>query len=199
MYPPQAFTREMLSQAFIWLQAQPESIRSLASNPESLIALYLKAQRSQLMNQNKMESQNSKPQAEAPAETHTFMTDLKSLTHGLKKFDEPWNSASTAAQVQTPVPPPAPQNSYSIQAHISPAPPQNFSASHQISGQISGQMAGQLPPPMPTLMPISLQQLNANSQYMIQEVKVKFNLSSELEAINLLVAIAYKNLKSLIE
>ena len=42
-------------------------------------------------------------------------------------------------------------------------------------------------------------QLNSNSQYMIREVKEKFNLSSDLEALNMLVAIAYKNLKSLID
>ncbi len=167
MYPPQAFTREMLSQAFVWLQAQPESVRGLASNPESLIALYLKAQRSQLQNQKKMESQNSNPQSDAPVSAQNFMTDLKSLAEGLKQFEDP----RASAHYQAP------------QHHLPPPPgPHQFAAA-----------------PMPSQQNPNTNLLNANCQHMIREVKEKFNLSSEAEAINMLVAIAYKNLKSLIE
>ena len=163
MYPPQAFTREMLSQAFVWLQAQPEGVRALASNPESLIALYLKAQRSQLQNQRKMESQNPNPQTDAPVSAQNFMTDLKSLAEGLKQFDDP-----RVSQFHQPMP------AYQAPQAFSSAPAQ--AVSH-----------------FPT------NSLHPQSLHMIREVKEKFNLGSDAEAVNMLVAIAYKNLKNLID
>ncbi len=165
LYPPQAFTREMLSQAFVWLQAQPDSVREMARNPEALIALYLKTQRSQMHNQKKMESQSSNPYADAPVSAQNFMTDLKSLAEGLKQFDDP-----------------VPQN-------LPPTP------HHHQGSQASPQSPSQAPAVQAPQSP----QLNSNSQCMIREVKEKFNLSSDVEALNMLVAIAYKNLKSLID
>jgi hypothetical protein len=181
MYPPQAFTREMLSQAFVWLQAQPESVRAQASNPESLIAVYLKAQRSQMHLQKKMDSQSSNAQSDAPVSAQNFMTDLKSLAEGLKQFDEPKAQETRAHQTQPFHQQPAHQ---APQVNLPPLP-------HQMAQQT----APQAPAPQ---MQMSAS-LNPNSIYMIREVKEKFNLSSDIEAINMLVAIAYKNLKSLIE
>ncbi len=187
MYPPQAFTREMLSQAFVWLQAQPEPVRAQASNPESLIALYLKAQRSQMHLQKKMDNQSPNPQTDAPVSAQNFMTDLKSLAEGLKQFDDPRGSGAAPVTGQN-----SPQ--FSQQASSS------FQATHQY--QQPAYQAPQLPPPPPpqaTSQPQMSTSLHPNSIYMIREVKEKFNLNSDVEAINMLVAIAYKNLKSLIE
>ena len=190
LYPPQAFTREMLSQAFVWLQAQPDSIRELAKNPEALIALYLKTQRSQLHNQKKMESQNSNPYADAPVSAQNFMTDLKSLAEGLKQFEDP-----TPPNLP-PVPVQAAQNfSAQLRSEIPlPRPAVNLTSnltSHSTSNPNSNSNSN------PTSNPTS--GLNSNSQCMIREVKEKFNLSTDTEALNMLVAIAYKNLKSLID
>lgn len=41
--PPQAYTKETLSNAFAWLQSQSDSIKEMASNPDILVGLYLKA------------------------------------------------------------------------------------------------------------------------------------------------------------
>ena len=191
LYPPQAFTREMLSQAYIWLQAQPESVRELARNPESLIALYLKTQRSLLHNQKKMESQSSNPHADAPVSAQNFMTDLKSLAEGLKQFEDPTLAAPTANTNQS--------REREFQT------PQNFAA--QLRSEIPSarnpiQNMSSMAPPPPVYSQAGVSanpQLNSNSQYMIREVKEKLNLSSDLEALNMLVAIAYKNLKSLID
>jgi hypothetical protein len=188
MYPPQAFTREMLSQAFVWLQAQPEPVPAQASNPESLIALYLKAQRSQMHLQKKMDNQSPNPQTDAPVSAQNFMTDLKSLAEGLKQFDDPRANGQTH-----------------VASHFSHAQ-QQAQQYQQPFGQVAHQAPQvNLPPPPNQQAPQQVSQhqvstgLNPNSIYMIREVKEKFNLNSDVEAINMLVAIAYKNLKSLIE
>ncbi len=187
LYPPQAFTREMLSQAYMWLQAQPESVRELARNPESLIALYLKTQRSQLYNQKKMESQSTNPYADAPVSAQNFMTDLKSLAEGLKQFEDPAPANQGLSQGMSQSTSPAPQ--------LPPLPPPVF---QQERVQAPQGFAAQLRSEIPGSK-VQTPQLNSSSQYMIREVKEKLNLSSDLEAINMLVAIAYKNLKSLID
>lgn len=43
--PPQAYTKETLLKAYSWLQNQPEHIRELATTPDILVSLYLKAHR----------------------------------------------------------------------------------------------------------------------------------------------------------
>ncbi len=189
LYPPQAFTREMLSQAFVWLQAQPDSVRELAKNPETLISIYLKTQRSQLFNQKKLESQNSNPYADAPVTAQNFMTDLKSLAEGLKQFEDP------AAQSLPLVPQ---QEQYIAQ----PSP--TVQPRSEVRNEVRSEVRSEIHQPKNNahaaqVSPEKTSQLNSNSQYMIREVKEKLNLSSDLETLNMLVAIAYKNLKSLID
>ena len=41
--PPQAYTKETLGKAYQWLTSQPTSIQELATNPDILVSLYLKA------------------------------------------------------------------------------------------------------------------------------------------------------------
>ena len=41
--PPQAYTKDTLVQAYSWVQNQNESIKELATTPDVLVSLYLKA------------------------------------------------------------------------------------------------------------------------------------------------------------
>jgi hypothetical protein len=41
--PPQAYTKETLVKAYAWLQTQSEHIKELATTPDVLVSLYLKA------------------------------------------------------------------------------------------------------------------------------------------------------------
>ena len=41
-FPPQAYTKETISEAFMWLQSQPEEVKKLATHTQQLVALYLK-------------------------------------------------------------------------------------------------------------------------------------------------------------
>lgn len=43
--PPQAYTKDTLLKAYHWLQGQPPQIRELATSPDLLVSLYLKASR----------------------------------------------------------------------------------------------------------------------------------------------------------
>ncbi|MCA0187824.1 MAG: hypothetical protein LCH90_17875, partial [Proteobacteria bacterium] len=41
--PPQAYTKETLVKAYQWLQHQNGSIKEIATNPDILVSLFLKA------------------------------------------------------------------------------------------------------------------------------------------------------------
>jgi hypothetical protein len=219
--PPQAYTREILTSAFNWLQTQPESVRKLATTPDALVGLFLRAQR----------FGNSSLEADAPVSSQSFMSDLKNLAEGLKQFEGPTSEAKRAiAQA------PSANN-----AGLRGAPAANASAGASaptkgqapLQGRVphsrfaSAQMdlvtapgptvatsmapLGETPPsstsPSTTPAVASLANLppaagplgvNEHSLEMIQAVKTALNLSSDVEALNMMVAIAYKNLKNLL-
>jgi hypothetical protein len=170
--PPQAYTREILTAAFNWLQTQPDSVRKIATTPDALVGLFMRAQR----------YGNSSLETDAPVSSQNFMSDLKSLAEGLKQFEEPKelkrNSLPAQPQLQSYAN--HGNNMSSAGASQYAAPPQGFASPARVAEEFS------------------LSGLNANTQRMIQEVKSHFNLSSEAEAINMMVALAYKNLKNLI-
>ncbi|HVK61185.1 MAG TPA: hypothetical protein VM432_06525 [Bdellovibrionales bacterium] len=162
--PPQAYTREMLTTAFNWLQSQPEPVKKLATTPDSLVGLYRRAQRYGSVSL----------EADAPVSSQTFMSDLKNLAEGLKQFEEP-----------APQPKPTP---------VAAPPPAGASANFQPQMAREPQHSAAVAPSMAS----SVAGLNDRSRQMLQEVRISLNLSSDAEAMNLMVALAYKNLKSLL-
>lgn len=193
--PPQAYTRDTLTQAFTWLQSQPESVRRSATTPESLVSLYQRNQRfgpeaprssapiSPLAGDDFDEL--SSP-SEAPISAQNFKTDLKTLAEGLKQFEDPKSFRTSTHQV-----------TQSTQQVLHQASQQ---ALHQASQQVAQpvqQPAQQQLRALPAAV-FTVESLNQASREMVQEVKHSLNLSSDLEAINMMVAIAYKNLKTLL-
>ena len=81
--PPRAYTREILTTAFNWLQSQPDSVRTQATTPDALVGLYMKSQRG-----SAFAAAQPGFDAEAPASSQAFMSDLKNLAEGLKEFDD---------------------------------------------------------------------------------------------------------------
>ena len=77
--PPQAYTREILTSAFNWLQTQPESVKKLATTPDALVGLFMRAQRYGA----------SSMELDAPVSSQNFISDLKNLAEGLKQFEKP--------------------------------------------------------------------------------------------------------------
>lgn len=200
--PPQAYTREMLTTAFNWLQTQPESVRKMATSPDSLVCLYTRAQR---MGSIALDT-------DAPVSSQNFMSDLKNLAEGLRQFDEP----TKPTPLQTPTRAPR-QTPISAQNSPQPAPLKTSPATHP--NRFTGAQVTPLHPPTPapeehrffeqhqpsqTHIPAGsmdaagLMMLNERSLAMIQEVKAGLNLSSDSEVANLMVALAYKSLKNLL-
>lgn len=179
--PPQAYTREMLTTAFNWLQTQPDSVRKMATSPDTLVCLYTRAQRS---GANLLD-------ADAPVSSQAFMSDLKNLAEGLRAFDDPTTpapvrqrpiSAATVSPIHKPATPAAEDH--------------RFFERHQPQQPLLPTQA-----PVAAVAAVATQAgltLNERSLAMIQEVKASLNLTSDSEVTNLMVALAYKNLKNLL-
>lgn len=163
--PPRAYTREILTAAFNWLQTQPESVRAKATTPDLLVGLYTRAQRF-----------GTAAEAEAPVSSQNFMSDLKNLAEGLKAFEGTKVQFSAAeAAIAGPVLQPtqaAPTTAQPAQA--APQAPK-VTASVAVPSAVLGG-------------------LNEKAAAMLQEVQMALNLSSETEAANMMIALAYKSL-----
>ena len=191
--PPRAYTREILTTAFNWLQTQPESVRAKAATPDALVGLYMQATRGA-----------NTPlgfDAEAPVSSQAFMSDLKNLAEGLKEFDD--------SRLAKAVPPPSsskaqlgypqetertspPATKYSAQIPMSPAPVAAAAIGVAAAASI-------LAPEMAPAMAASLGSgLNERSLQMLREVQLALNLTSETETMNMMIALAHKSLKSLL-
>jgi hypothetical protein len=72
--PPQAYTKDTLTKAYMWLVHQNESIRELATTPDILCSLFLKAQR------------NGDESLDAPS-IQNFKKELKSLASMMGELD----------------------------------------------------------------------------------------------------------------
>lgn len=75
---PQAYTKETLAKAFDWLQHQPQQVKQVATSPDVLVGLFLKAQRQGITNID----------ADAPVSSKKFMDDLKNLKKDFAPFEE---------------------------------------------------------------------------------------------------------------
>ena len=73
--PPQAYTKDTLVQAYAWLQGQNDSVKEIATNPDILVSLYLKA---------KMQGDHF---FERPS-IQNFKNELKSLAGMIGEFEQ---------------------------------------------------------------------------------------------------------------
>ncbi len=211
--PPQAYTKETLIQAYNWLRSQPPHVQELAKSPDVLVALYSKAQ---MHGENYLSRTN----------LQGFKTELKNLASMMGEFDEsqlgakssataavadrsPYTAASSATSSLT-VPPSAPPSSQTSAFSV----PQTQTPAGPLMPQMPiGAIATPPVPSIASLAPdpglplfnamVNVPQgqdlrsvLDARSWTMIQEVKNHFNLSSETEAVRLLIAMGYQKMRS---
>lgn len=281
--PPQAYTREILTAAFNWLQGQPESVRKIATTPDALVSLYMRARR----------FGDSSVDSDSVDTSQNFISELKNLAEGLKQFEphhlkskttpdsdrrnsntshserfaNPVANSRTAKSSQTKTSPAyakdlATESSRKRGAPVGtpqtefenlegdrfeiPLKDNNSSDSHEGLDQLSHEeenpfirqsletnqnkhlnsltasaresfatstvrsskavpsqnfrsSSSTLPVHDPkSSNSMAVQQFNDRSWQMIQEVKSQLNLSTETEAINMMLAIAYKKIKSLL-
>ncbi|GIL17658.1 MAG: hypothetical protein BroJett040_14090 [Oligoflexia bacterium] len=159
--PPQAYTKETLVKAYTWLQSQGDHIKELATNPDILVSIYLKAKLDGDAALDRPSIQN-------------FKNELKNLAGLMGEFEQSDDPALLLSKgVKTePVIMPAQQST------------QAPSFSHTQALQKPAKSSNSL-------------DLDPKSLMMIQEVKEEYNLSSETEALRLLISIGSKKLKNL--
>ncbi len=178
--PPQAYTKETLAKAFSWMKSQDESIKELARTPDILVSLYLKAQR------------HGEDFLERPS-IQNFKNDLKTLAGMMDAFDP--NSLTSQEESQSEkeeliyrsiVPPPSP-----TPVATKPTPLQT-----PVPHPTPTPAPTPVPPPAPAPIPVptSLDSLDSKTREALSEVMALFNLSSESEALRMLIAIGHKHL-----
>ncbi|KYG70396.1 hypothetical protein AZI85_00100 [Bdellovibrio bacteriovorus] len=179
--PPQAYTKETLLKAYQWLTVQNSSIKEMATTPDILVSLYLKATR------------DGDHALERPS-IQNFKNELRSLAGMMGELDGP--ARPVMAQPQpTPVTVAPPvqqvqQMQQVQQVHVVPAA--TTATQTQVSYTEKTVTAT-------TRQPDLMEMLDSCSKGMIQEVKEEFNLSSDLEALRMLIKIGYSRSKTLLK
>ncbi len=216
--PPQAYTKETLLKAYNWLQSQSDQIKELATTPDQLVSLFLKSTRlgqdslqrytnstvSTFTNttapvmatqQPQQGGQTSSNQIGDSPSLKSFKSELKNLAGMMGDLEKP--QATTPHVQQTPQ---AEPQTTQQQAHYQ-SPPSGYQAPiPPYQGPPGTQTSPQPPPPINAYVSPALNQtLNYDemTQILIREVKNELNLSTDAEALRMLVKIGYQKVRSL--
>jgi hypothetical protein len=167
--PPQAYTRDILVKAIEWLSGQPPIVREKANSADLIVSYYLQANRRASM------------QTETPVSGETFKSDLRHLAQDLKQFEEP------AA------PPPPPSR---LSSHI-PERERERERHHEVRDPMPEPIFK--PQPLPRIEPPAPRALtwtiDSRSLTYARDVQQRFNLSSEQEAVRMLVTLGAERLR----
>ncbi len=166
-YPPQAYTKETLLKAYNWLQNQSDAVREVATTPDQLVSLYLKSSRGGVTQES----------LERPS-VQNFKSELKNLA-GMMGDLEKKNAPTEPTYYQHPQPP------QQQQSYTPPTQQQNYTPAQQ---------------PLATQPAVAVhptKSLDEMTQSLIREVKTELNLSSDQEALRMLVKIGYQKVQSL--
>lgn len=169
--PPQAYTKETLLKAYHWLQQQPSHIKEMAMTPDLMVSLFLKA------------SRDGDHVLERPSITN-FKTELKNLAGLMGELEGPPTPKSPA-----PPPPPTAQTSSAASAPTPASAPLPQTPPQQTHG--AGAMAKPVHGLPTTPTPSTPQGLDALSLVLLREVQERFNLSTETEAMRMLIKIGH--------
>lgn len=192
--PPQAYTKDTLVQAYAWLQHQTNGIKEMATNPDILVSLFLKAQR------------QGDESLERPS-IQNFKTELKNLAGMMGELEG--NRAQNVSPSSSPA-----QNQVHAQSHAHTQNPPH--SQHLSAPQTHTQPAHRAPLGMPQTagqashsqyphhrqnaeVRQTIETMDPRSLAMIQEVKNLFNLSQDQEALRLLISVGFNQLKTLIK
>ncbi len=188
--PAGTYGRGDLQAAFNWLVNQPEHIRKQASDPDRLMTLYYRSSgRPEMIRTTEItrttdsirqsertdnaRNETARIETEAPVSGQTFISDLRQINEALRQFDGP----TAQATIHTPLPPPQPilQSHHYSTAHSAPT-----AQASMLNPGASDTPAGK-------------------TQAILAEVREKLNLSSEAEALNVLISLGYRRLKPLLD
>jgi hypothetical protein len=167
--PPQAYTKDSLLKAYAWLQNQDNSLKEMATTPDILVSLYLKATRDGDAALDRPSIQN-------------FKYELKQLAGLMGEFEKeapPEPKPKATESVAAPKKENAPKPLESLSLDI-PALERKYNAQMQAASQQSGL------------------DLDPSSLALIAEVKQKLNLTSNQEALKMLIQVGYNKVKKLL-
>lgn len=217
--PPQAYTRDILIKAYEWLRDQPLAVREKALDADTLVGLYMHSRRrtSQDSWEQKVTTETFKndlrhlaedlKQFETPAPVTTSPPHASPPQraqpvgiHSHSASFVPPVSTMAAAQTKTSsqvythtyVPPNQQAQSPQVQHHqtVTQQHTKAVSMSHIIEQPMTV-VSGPNPPG-------NFLQLDERSLNMVREVQERFNLSSEAEAMRMLLVLGHEKLHSLL-
>jgi hypothetical protein len=201
--PPQAYTKETLLKAYQWLMSQNSNIKEIATTPDMLVSLYLKSVR------------DGESALERPS-IKNFKSELKNLAGMMGELERSSQNHGTGATYHHQAPPQQPVQQV---LHVQPAMP----VAPPVQTVVQPQVVHMPPQASPTVMASPTMATQTQVSYtektlmattqasdvmdlfdcgtksMIQEVKDEFNLSSELEALRMLVKIGYVKSKGMLK
>lgn len=176
--PPQAYTKDVFLTAYTWLQNQPEPIKEIACTPDILVSLYLKATRDGAAALERPSIQNFKSELKSLA---GLMGDFEKLDRP-EKVEKP-SPRTTAAQTPVSNQNQAPQNqNHQLPAASAPL----YSPNHTEAGKSEA---------LDNTNQLLNVKIDNKSRELIRETQQLFNLSSEEEALRMLIKIAYTKAK----
>ena len=176
--PPQAYTREMLSQAFEWLKSQPSHVRERATTADGLVSMYLQSRRATGAVPDAPLSNVGSLPIEAPS-VESFKSDLRNLAENLRTFE--------AAEPQVYIRPPT----HHHKAESLGANSDVSSTSHPTSATVTAGISATKP-----IAPKHI--YDSQTMENIQTVREKLNLSSDSEALRLLVKLGFEKIRSIL-
>lgn len=186
--PPEAFTKQTLQEAFNWLQEQPEAVKASVHTPERLVSLFRKSQRS--------------PHHEAPVSSKKFLEDLKTLSGHLNQFNgatKPMPQATSFKEPSLSMPfadLPSPPDDKEIETYTqeptrTPARPPAGSTQTTETETETRQASLQFTHQRQKTTQVTTE-LDELSRQRVQEVKDRFNLTSDREALRLLISLGFE-------
>lgn len=202
--PPQAYTREDLKQAYLWLREQPESVRQMVvHSPDALVGLYLRAKRSgessletaspvghqQFLTQLKTIASEQLPQFAEGKARGIEASEVRSKDSGTTRGGSVWSAEAVASFKPQPVSTP-------VRPASLPTPP--------AAPLIQDNQPERTEPPLAAFPPTWTTDDQAKSGFWfesdtrtasaIQQVKVRLNIHSDTEALRVLVTLGAEKL-----
>lgn len=194
----------MLAEAYEWVKGQPGDIRRAAITSDALVGLYLNAKR---RNQEGFDSFYDRDRVQqspdsAPVSGEEFKKELKNLAIGLNEFVDDEVVSQTPSPSTSPPQVTNPNYSYSVPPappHVSPRANQQTSTTTTQSQSSSIRFSGEVQKTSSRQTTSTITSaLDEVSQKRVSAVKASLNLSSDTEALRMLITLGFEKIKGVL-